>query len=246
MMQTKAGFQRDHAADRLLATNQQDASDTSAARQQPQQRESTRRREAYFIHFCIEAKKVIPTVRLMCSGGWRSGIAMSRVIQAKELDLIGLGRPLCVMPDFPRLLLSSPQLQTPQLENAVEDAITLPHYSLAMHTPSESFNRTSEASLENFVHQQCMYRLAKGEEPNLEKDNSSTARAYYLTFSVVRGFYWDPLRRPKKTFALVTLVTSGVALLVATRLTQQSTSQLVTTMGEFAKQMWNKIAERYM
>ena len=63
-----------------------------------QKPESTRRREAYFLAY---ADKVRPVFKqpLMITGGFRSREVMVGALQAGEVDLIGLGRPFCVMPD---------------------------------------------------------------------------------------------------------------------------------------------------
>jgi 2,4-dienoyl-CoA reductase-like NADH-dependent reductase (Old Yellow Enzyme family) len=68
------------------------------------QRESTRRREAYFLEYAsaIQARARLP---LMVTGGFRSRAAMVEALAAGETDVIGIARPLCVMPDLPRRLI---------------------------------------------------------------------------------------------------------------------------------------------
>jgi 2,4-dienoyl-CoA reductase-like NADH-dependent reductase (Old Yellow Enzyme family) len=63
-------------------------------------RESTRRREAYFLDY---AQQVRDTVRmpLMVTGGFRSRAAMAEALAQGSLDVVGLGRPLCVEPALP-------------------------------------------------------------------------------------------------------------------------------------------------
>lgn len=67
-------------------------------------KESTRKREAYFLEF---AEKIRPVsdVPLMITGGFRSRDAMIGALESRACDLIGLGRPLCVDPATPRKLL---------------------------------------------------------------------------------------------------------------------------------------------
>ena len=67
-------------------------------------RESTRRREAYFLEF---AEKIRPVskIPLMITGGFRSRQAMADALESGALDVIGLGRPMCVDPAVPRKLL---------------------------------------------------------------------------------------------------------------------------------------------
>ncbi|GGO91270.1 NADH oxidoreductase [Nocardioides phosphati] len=69
------------------------------------QRESTRQREAYFLEFAERLRGQV-SLPLMVTGGFRTAAAMSAAIESGAVDVIGLGRPLAVDPDFPRLLLA--------------------------------------------------------------------------------------------------------------------------------------------
>jgi 2,4-dienoyl-CoA reductase-like NADH-dependent reductase (Old Yellow Enzyme family) len=70
-------------------------------------RASTRRREAYFLEYAREIRAHV-ALPLMVTGGFRSRPAMVEALAAGELDVVGLGRPLCVEPDLPgRLALGS-------------------------------------------------------------------------------------------------------------------------------------------
>lgn len=66
-------------------------------------RESTRRREAYFIEYA-ESIKANAKVPLMITGGFRSREVMERAVESGEVDVVGLARPLCSQPDVSRLL----------------------------------------------------------------------------------------------------------------------------------------------
>lgn len=72
---------------------------------EPGVRESTRRREAYFLKYAkaVQERANIP---LMVTGGFRTAQAMNEALAAGEADLIGLGRPLCVDTATPGKLLS--------------------------------------------------------------------------------------------------------------------------------------------
>ncbi|HWY96117.1 MAG TPA: hypothetical protein VNX69_13030 [Steroidobacteraceae bacterium] len=67
--------------------------------------ESTIKREAFFIEFAAEIRKVAK-MPVMVTGGFRSSKAMNDAIDASEVDLIGLGRsrrcPIC-SPQYPNL-----------------------------------------------------------------------------------------------------------------------------------------------
>ncbi|MBF7074181.1 NADH:flavin oxidoreductase/NADH oxidase family protein [Glaciecola sp. MH2013] len=60
-------------------------------------RESTRKREAYFIEYAKRIKEAAK-VPLMLTGGFRSRQVMENAISSGEVDLIGLARPLCTQP----------------------------------------------------------------------------------------------------------------------------------------------------
>ncbi|KZS41032.1 hypothetical protein AWE51_24090 [Aquimarina aggregata] len=55
-------------------------------------KESTKKREAYFIDFAKKIRKV-STIPLMITGGFRSYHFCNEVLQNKEVDLIGMARP---------------------------------------------------------------------------------------------------------------------------------------------------------
>ncbi len=65
------------------------------------QRESTRAREAYFLDFAksIREQSAIP---LMVTGGFRTAEFCNEVLENKELDMIGFGRPFLVDRTFPQ------------------------------------------------------------------------------------------------------------------------------------------------
>jgi 2,4-dienoyl-CoA reductase-like NADH-dependent reductase (Old Yellow Enzyme family) len=68
-------------------------------------RESTRAREAYFLDYAAAIRRVA-RMPLMVTGGFRTRAGMEAALASGDCDLIGLGRPLCWQPDFPRRLLS--------------------------------------------------------------------------------------------------------------------------------------------
>ena len=68
-------------------------------------KESTLAREAYFVDFA-RAMQARVTVPMMVTGGLRRRDAMAEVLASGAADVIGLGRPMCVMTDAPAQLLS--------------------------------------------------------------------------------------------------------------------------------------------
>jgi 2,4-dienoyl-CoA reductase-like NADH-dependent reductase (Old Yellow Enzyme family) len=67
-------------------------------------RESTRKREAYFIEYA-EGIKAAAKIPLMITGGFRSREVMEQAIANKEVDVIGLARPLCTQPNCSTALM---------------------------------------------------------------------------------------------------------------------------------------------
>ena len=65
---------------------------------------STKAREAYFVDFAKAMQKAVK-VPLMVTGGFRTRAAMAEALESGAADLIGLGRPMCVMTDAPKQLL---------------------------------------------------------------------------------------------------------------------------------------------
>lgn len=71
--------------------------------EQQQVAESTQLREAYFVDFALAMQEKV-NIPLMVTGGFRQRIVMEQALQSGSADLIGLGRPLCVMTDGPKQL----------------------------------------------------------------------------------------------------------------------------------------------
>ena len=67
--------------------------------------ESTMMREAYFVDFALAMQEKV-SIPLMVTGGFRRRAAMEQAVAGGGADLIGLGRPMCVMTDAPARLLA--------------------------------------------------------------------------------------------------------------------------------------------
>jgi len=68
-------------------------------------RESTRRREAYFLEYTHLIREAAPELPLMVTGGFRSTAPMRAAVESGEIDVVGMARPFCVMPDLPLRIL---------------------------------------------------------------------------------------------------------------------------------------------
>jgi 2,4-dienoyl-CoA reductase-like NADH-dependent reductase (Old Yellow Enzyme family) len=67
---------------------------------------STRAREAFFARFAPEMRRHVKRAKLMVTGGFRSASGMADAIRNDGIDLVGLGRPLCLFPEVPAAILS--------------------------------------------------------------------------------------------------------------------------------------------
>lgn len=67
--------------------------------------ESTAKREAYFLSYAVRLREVVKTP-LVVTGGFRSSAAMRDAISSGATDMVGLARPLAVVPDMPNRVLT--------------------------------------------------------------------------------------------------------------------------------------------
>jgi 2,4-dienoyl-CoA reductase-like NADH-dependent reductase (Old Yellow Enzyme family) len=76
---------------------------------------STQMREAYFVDFALAMQKKV-SIPLMVTGGFRRRDVMEQAINSGGADLVGVGRPMCVMTDAPAQLLAGLE-ELPRYEN---------------------------------------------------------------------------------------------------------------------------------
>ena len=82
-------------------------------------RESTRLREGYFLEFTDKIRAALARTPLMVSGGFRSRRFMERCLADGKCDVIGIGRPLCVLADGAKQLLDGTLEALPDFEDPV-------------------------------------------------------------------------------------------------------------------------------
>lgn len=85
------------------------------ARHEEEKRASTRAREAYFLTYAEEIRKVA-TMPVMVTGGFRSAAGMADAISSGACDICGIARPLCVDPAVPAKLMSGELEKAPSWE----------------------------------------------------------------------------------------------------------------------------------
>ncbi len=125
-------------------------------------RDSTRKREAYFIEYARRIKDAAK-VPLMITGGFRSREVMEQALADGETDLIGLARPLCTHPDCAQQLLD-------QKLNALDDyehRLVLGQGWLGNNSRSSSIRGLNALAQVGYYYWQII-RLARGLAPQTE------------------------------------------------------------------------------
>jgi 2,4-dienoyl-CoA reductase-like NADH-dependent reductase (Old Yellow Enzyme family) len=73
-------------------------------------KESTRKREAYFLQYAAELRKTV-NVPLVVTGGFRSSAGMEDALESGATDMVGLCRPLILKPDLPNAAIADPDFR---------------------------------------------------------------------------------------------------------------------------------------
>lgn len=134
-------------------------------------KESTRRREAYFLAYAERVRAARPELPLMLTGGFRTADGMVDAIASGAIDLVGLGRPLCVQPDFPADLLAG----------RVDESVV---------RPRRSGIRLLDNLTELTYYSVQMWRMAAGKEPAPDRHAAINVSQYLLNNGIqsLRGF----------------------------------------------------------
>ncbi|KAL3440538.1 hypothetical protein BJX65DRAFT_290272 [Aspergillus insuetus] len=67
--------------------------------------QSTAAREAFFLDFAAQTRKRFPDITLLLTGGFRTREGIEAALKAGVCDLVGIGRPAVLRPDFARLVM---------------------------------------------------------------------------------------------------------------------------------------------
>ncbi|MEO1553302.1 MAG: NADH:flavin oxidoreductase/NADH oxidase family protein [Pseudomonadota bacterium] len=123
-------------------------------------RDSTKKREAYFLDYANEVQAVAK-MPLMVTGGFRTVDGMNAALAGGEADLIGLGRPLCVDVDAPAQLLSGTLAELPKWEKTLRigPGIFGPNSSIGLFKALNGFG------MQSWYYRQ-LHRISDGEAPN--------------------------------------------------------------------------------
>jgi len=74
-------------------------------------KDSTKKREAYFLDYCEKVRKLIDTP-LLLTGGFRSREGMDEALKSGACEMIGLARSIAIDPDFPNKLLEGQDVKS--------------------------------------------------------------------------------------------------------------------------------------
>ncbi len=110
-------------------------------------RESAPTREAYFLSFAETLRRTVK-VPLMVTGGFRSGGAMADALRVGTMDLIGMARPLAMMPELPARLMRDRQ------------------FSLSLRRPTTGFRTIDRMTgLDIAWYERQLHRIARSRPP---------------------------------------------------------------------------------
>ncbi|SHI05324.1 NADH:flavin oxidoreductase/NADH oxidase family protein [Ferrimonas marina] len=70
-------------------------------------RASTLKREAYFLDYAEQVRQRVK-VPLVVTGGFRSAAGMSEALESGAVDMVGLARPMSLLPDLPKRVMAEP------------------------------------------------------------------------------------------------------------------------------------------
>ena len=140
-----------------------------------QKRESTVKREAYFLDFVpkLRAKISIP---VMVTGGFRSVAAMQSALSNDGVDMIGLGRPMVIDPNAAKKILTG---ETTKLFSR-DDDLVIGGGLLSPRSPI-SFLRDLNAWGSLGWYYEHIYSLADGKKPDLSLSAFKALLAYDKT-----------------------------------------------------------------
>lgn len=145
-------------------------------------RDSTRRREAYFLDYAREVRKVVKAP-IMVTGGFRSAAAMEQALTEDGIDMIGLARPLCIDPDAAGRLIDG----TTSEVGIDEAGLMLGTGSFGANTTNRFVNLVNTVSSVEYYGWQ-MARMSRGQPPQTLHRNSAVGTfLWYLAMTTLKG-----------------------------------------------------------
>jgi 2,4-dienoyl-CoA reductase-like NADH-dependent reductase (Old Yellow Enzyme family) len=129
-------------------------------------RESTVAREAYFLDYAKDIRKVFKGP-MMVTGGFRSRAGMDAALGSDACDMVGMGRPLCVDTHVVNKLMSGEVDTTTIFEKSMEIGPKFLRPILGLNSPFRLFAALNGWGQQGWWCIQLL-RMGRGEEPNLE------------------------------------------------------------------------------
>jgi 2,4-dienoyl-CoA reductase-like NADH-dependent reductase (Old Yellow Enzyme family) len=123
-----------------------------------QKNSSSRQREAYFLEYASDIRKVC-SVPLAVTGGFRNRSTMIEALESGALDVIGLGRPLCTQPNIKALLSGELSSLEPW-----EDQLQLGPGYLGPNSNNQTIRTLNFAAATQWYYRQII-QLAEGKAP---------------------------------------------------------------------------------
>lgn len=99
--------------------------ETPTAYQHTSKSQSTVAREGYFLEYAAAIKSAL-NIPLMVTGGFRSKSIMDKAIEGQKTDLIGIGRPFIIEPNFPKKMLAGLLEVAPTVERDFPPSASVP------------------------------------------------------------------------------------------------------------------------
>ena len=134
-------------------------------------KESTIAREAYFLAYTEEIKKVID-IPLMVTGGFRSRLAMETAINQGACEIVGIGRPLCSDPLSVKKLLNRSIDVLPTFEKT----LSIGPGWLSQRSPFRLIQALNAFGIQSWYYSQIR-RISEGLSPDLSLNPFKTFRS---------------------------------------------------------------------
>ena len=139
-------------------------------------RASTLKREAYYLEYCQMIRKEVK-VPLMLTGGFRTAACMGECVGEGHCDFIGLGRPLCQLPDGPNQLMSGELAELPSYEDHLQVGFGFMQWWCGQGSPHWLGGLIYMICIQSFYYVN-EYRIADGEKTKTSHSQYSCFRAF--------------------------------------------------------------------
>lgn len=136
-------------------------------------RDSTRKREAYFLDYA-DRIRAVAEMPIMVTGGFRTREGMEAALAENACDVIGIGRPLCTHTDVAGALIRGEIRELPAFEHTLkmaEKGLFSPTSPVMLFKMLNIFGSQGWYYLN-------LFRLADGLGPNLQRGTLSAFFAY--------------------------------------------------------------------